>query len=31
MKTYIAKNGYDVEEFDNLTNAVERCEMWDVW
>ena len=31
MKTYIAKNGYDVEEFDNLTNAVERCQMWDGW
>lgn len=31
MKSYIAKNGYHVEEFENLSNAVERCLKWDAW
>tara|TARA_Y100001973_G_C4986096_1_gene226618 strand:- start:83 stop:265 length:183 start_codon:yes stop_codon:yes gene_type:complete len=31
MKSYIAKNGYRVEEFKTLSNAIERCLRWDAW
>jgi hypothetical protein len=31
MKFYTVTVDHSSEEFDNLTNAVERCEMWDGW